>query len=597
MTCTGCGLRHGSYSLAEKLRFLPRKGRPIVLALIPVLLALLGPAVANASESVTVEGTLKVVHFDYLAADSTDEYVLESPSGNTVPLHFSGRPPKLPPNAKLRVRGQRTGSSVTVASTDSSDVTVLAEPSTSAITGQKKVAVIVFNWQGDQRKPFTPAQVRETIFTNGDSTNSYYKEQSFGQVGLTGKTRADGDVFGWYTISNDYTDCDFNAWANAANTKAQAAGVDLAGYDRYLYVFPQSNYCPWSGVAYLLGNSAWASGLSKNVTAHELGHTFGVHHASGLNCFDATSGQYVPINNNCGAVEYGDPFDVMGWGAYHHMNNFHKAQLGWLRPSSIQTVTKYGNYSIAPIESSTSALQLLRIPRTKDGSGNVTEYYYLEFRQPFGTFFDNFPSSDPVVNGISVRLGPDLSTITQSGLVDANPQTYNWDDAPFALNGKFSDPTTGVSFTVTAISPSGATIRLQDQLVANIEGEGFSFPSPPDQIVSGTQATGGQFLLMSTGTAATKTLSVPKANRVVVRLRRGSECSAQPTHATVKIDGNTILSTSVDRGTFFNYSVETPVLAGSHAFAVTDDSNDTSCDRKLRLDNLKLYEPPPVLLP
>jgi hypothetical protein len=111
---------------------------------------------AWAGGEVTLEGKLEVVHFDYFAAHSSrDEYRLKTQDGKRLALHFQGRTPELEPNARLRVRGHRDGNSLTVASSDAptSDVQVLSQPAAVPAINQKKVAVIVFNWQNDQRQP------------------------------------------------------------------------------------------------------------------------------------------------------------------------------------------------------------------------------------------------------------------------------------------------------------------------------------------------------------------------------------------------------------------------------------------------------------
>jgi hypothetical protein len=43
----------------------------------------------------------------------------------------------------------------------------------------------------------------------------------------------------------------------------------------------------------------------------------------------------------------------------------------------------------------------------------VPYYFYLEYRQSF-SIFDTFAPADPEVNGVGVRIAPDLGIISQS---------------------------------------------------------------------------------------------------------------------------------------------------------------------------------------
>src|SRR5688500_6184055 len=58
----------------------------------------------------------------------------------------------------------------------------------------RTAAVILFNFAGDQRRPYTLEQARRVIFTGETSVNAYLRESSFGRMSLS------GDVFGWFTI-------------------------------------------------------------------------------------------------------------------------------------------------------------------------------------------------------------------------------------------------------------------------------------------------------------------------------------------------------------------------------------------------------------
>jgi uncharacterized repeat protein (TIGR01451 family) len=142
----------------------------------------------------------------------------------------------------------------------------------------------------------------------------------------------------------------------------------------------------------------------------------------------------------------------------NHFNNFQKGRLGYLDVVNTQTVSTNGSYTIAPIEWITSDVQVLRIPKEKDGNGNVTQYYYLEYRQPYG--FDNFGSTAPVVNGVSIRLAPPYSTISQSLLIDTASETTSFSDAPLTVNKTFEDPLKGITISTISVSGNLATVSV-----------------------------------------------------------------------------------------------------------------------------------------
>ncbi len=109
----------------------------------------------------------------------------------------------------------------------------------------------------------------------------------------------------------------------------------------------------------------------------------------------------------------------MGDASTRQFPAFHKGELGWLQPTSTYTVTSSGTYTIAASELDTGATQLLRIPRTGGA-------LYVDVRQPYGTYFDNFlPGSGPV-SGVMLRTGPATYNRTQPNLVDTTPGTATY---------------------------------------------------------------------------------------------------------------------------------------------------------------------------
>ena len=311
----------------------------------------------------------------------------------------------------------------------------------------RTVAVIMFNFTDDRRRPYTTDEARRIVFTGDDSLNAFLSESSFGRVSLV------GDVFGWHTIHESSAGCRFERWAEAAREAALERDDDEGSYQHYIFVFPEVRSCNWAGMAELPGTNTWINGqLTLRVVGHELGHNLGTHHASALRC--VADGRPVALSDSCTHEEYGDPFDIMGEGA-RHTSNWNKAKLGWLPASNLATATASGTFTLTAQEALTADVQLLRIPWGKTGL-----FYYLELRQPFGSFFDNFEASDPAVNGISLRLAPDYRSADRSSLIDTNPATPSFEDAPLGIGRTFADPVHGVWIVNRWIVGGRATVEV-----------------------------------------------------------------------------------------------------------------------------------------
>jgi len=341
-------------------------------------------------------------------------------------------------------------------------IVIAAPPTPAAPIGPNHVAVILFNFQNNTSEPLTVAQVEASMFTAPDSTAAYWEEVSAGLITLT------GDVYGWFTIPFDGNNtCPWTDWGAAA---AAASGVDLSGYDQVVFVSPgvgcdSPGYAddPWSYVT--------TAALGPQVK-HEIGHNFGLVHASRYVCRDA-NGQQVQMSDTClNDDSYGDLFDIMGEGPVSlqspHLSSRNKMILGILSPAefpagSLKTVLAPGTFTLAPSEEPLAGeIQTIRVPQTVDAACQINSWYYLEFRQPFGTYFDNFAPGDPVVNGVTIRVayghkGP----FSPSFLIDTVPgASIDFSDAALAAGQTFSDPVSGVSVQTISVGASGASVAV-----------------------------------------------------------------------------------------------------------------------------------------
>ncbi len=421
-------------------------------------------------EPIDIEGTIEINHADYFEEGYFEEESFVITDKQESFKLRSIEDYEFLPKTSVRIKGVQV-KDILLIDEDDESVDILDEPdnfnlpaqtnSTPTTIDSRKVAVILLNFANVQDDPpLTHEQVREIVFTGPLSANAYIKDVSFNQVEFIGDINTNGDVFGYYTLPYDNYPCKKAEWANKANQLATVNGFRYNNYDYVLYVVRSSTSCPGKASAAVLDKKSWYEELKSGYVNHELGHNFGLSHASLYRC--KSGDEYVTLSESCTYKEYGDVFDTMGSSTgRRHFNAFFKTGFGntqFIPYQNMITVTQTGTYTISSIENPTTNPQLLKIYRPNYPNLQKRQIY-VDYREPHDVF-DNYSTTSPAVNGIMIRLGPENNVYEKTYLLDAVPSTETANDAPFLVNQTFTDPYTGIQITLMEKTKSTATVYV-----------------------------------------------------------------------------------------------------------------------------------------
>lgn len=408
----------------------------------------------------TLTGVMDVLHTEGIGNQVEDDhYVLRinsgrwlTLSGNTEPLRgfLSGQ--------RVQALGTVSGTTMTVQNLVRIGEDPPEEPEGLwGTTGNRRVAVLLVNFQDSQSQPFTVAQARTEFLTGPDSLDAYYRENTYGRTWVT------GEAYGWFTLPINRT-CDSFAYTTAAIAAADPV-IDYRNYDHLIFLTPALNGICTSGGWALLGPS-WYDTQDGRVQLteyglfslnddygkwHEFGHDLKARHSNELDCgFDV-------IGPNCVETEETDSYALMGDNAVHH-TAAHKRFFRWYEGGQLKTVTESGVYRIEPNSTNTTGIKLLRVPVSR----TRPEYFLLEYRQPIG-FDDNFQIRNYASNGVLVHLeqrNPGDGMDGETHLLDMTPNStqYDFSDATLVPGRTFSND--AVTIRPLAIDPSGIDVEV-----------------------------------------------------------------------------------------------------------------------------------------
>lgn len=360
--------------------------------------------------------------------------------------------------------------------------------------GEHKLAVLLVNFTNTTPPALTAETVRAQIF-GPSGARQFYLEQSNNAVSFVGKNSASGDVYGWLNIPISSAGCPVDQISEQSRAVAASQGIDLNGYDHVMFFYPKVADCAFGGLADVRGPESWINGaLQTGLISHELGHNLGADHAGSLTCNNGAPVAVAP-DANCTLTEYGDPFDSMGGPINPRLfSAWHRAQIGQLPASAETFVNASGSYVIAsPNLFANAEPKYLLVPRRVQGQPTKS-LYAIEIRNTYG-MFDSFAANSPVTTGASIRIVPNIKSEGPSKLIDTNPQTPAFTDAPLQPGQTFTDAEYGISISIT----SGGGL-----MTANVTTPGILDTTPPAAPTL-TVEKAGNGLQLDWGTIATNT--------------------------------------------------------------------------------------------
>ena len=317
--------------------------------------------------------------------------------------------------------------------------------------GTKKVLYMRVNFPDDLTEPISEANAYAVM----NSVNNFYTTGSYDLTAL------DPTVAPLVTVPQikAYYSADPGLLLADARAATKLAGYDTANYDLDIVAFTTVPNYNFGGLAFVGGKGVWLQSMGAGVTAHELGHNYGLFHANFWNATTNYSAMGPGTN-----LEYGNPYDTMGAAnaGIYQFDAPHKNELDWLKADAVQTVTSNGVYRIYPFDApgySRVAGRFYAAAVQKD----ALRYYWLEFRQLF--------TYNPwLENGLLLNWSPWSQSDGGTQLIDTTPGSPNaggalsLDDAAVVIGRTFNDNAAGVHITPLQRGASGTDPWIECQI-------------------------------------------------------------------------------------------------------------------------------------
>lgn len=282
----------------------------------------------------------------------------------------------------------------------------------------------------------------------------------------------------------------FGALRTDAENASRAAGFDPDNFNLDLFAMSRNSGFGYGGIAFVGARGAALNGaFDLRVTAHELGHNYGLLHA---NLWRTTDGSTIGPGSN---VEYGNWFDVMGGGfdSRAHFTTQYKRRLEWITDADVQVITQDGVYRVFAHDAATAGIRALKIRK------NIDKNYWIEFRQLF-------TDTPPSMNGAIINWDYRSRDFRETEILDMTPATESVWDAPLQIGSVFND--TENRIRITALGKGNTTPESLDIKVEFNVGCTFSL----NQSSQSFTATGGEGSVPVTTLTGCRPLATSNSN-------------------------------------------------------------------------------------